>query len=417
MSEWKEFLRDNDRLATILDSENPAPILINFVNRYLEPLDSIMYRIDYDGKTIRGLTTSQSHSVEVAPLSFRAVRVLVWSKLRGEFKMIAELAPRRRQRLLVSLRLKTFRHLSRTEAHPLSKKTDDAGRASGSANTAGEAGRKWEITEQGVESAETKNKKDEPEHMTKRTTAETILVGQLKKIFPAADEKYLGTVADELNADLEKYKLDTALRRAHFFAQVRQEAGASLSPRQESLNYRPEVLIEKFSYYRKRPEEAHVDGRLEEVNRVEKKIGGKKSIVDLKTTLRPADQLTIANKAYAKRDGNGDVSSGHGWKYRGRGIFQLTLRTNYERFTNQYSSLWSGGKIDFLSEPDKVCEFPYFIRSAVWFWVSKSIYVIADGGAADENIDLITEKVNGDAKDAADQRRKNFHELCYPAFK
>lgn len=414
MSEWKEFLRRNDELTALVEHERPGPVLVNFVNRYLEPLDCLMYRIEYEGKVLRGVTNPQTHAVDVHPLTSKPINVLVWSKRRGEFKAIAQLRPRLNQRLLASLRLKTFRHQSKTERHPTSQAEKTSAKPS---MPPAESAETWDVAEQGVEFAKSKNKLDEPEHKVRRPRADKILAEQLKKIFPAADEKYLITVADELNTDLEKYKLDTPLRRAHFFAQVRQEAGPSLSPKQECLNYLPQVLIDKFSYYRKNPDEADVDGRLEETSQVEKQAGKIRKMVFIKRVIRPADQRRIANKAYANRDGNGSIESEHGWKYRGRGIFQLTLRANYKKFTKEYSNIWTSGEIDFLAEPDNVCEFPYFIRSAVWFWISKSVYTLADNGTDDSNIDLITERVNGDGKDAAEKRRRNFHELCYPVFK
>jgi predicted chitinase len=418
MSAWKDFLAKNDDLAALLNNDGPGPILVNFVNRYLQPLDSLLYRIEYEGNMARGVTTATSHTVEVKPKTLRPVRVFVWSKLRGEFKLIAEIKPRAQQRLLVSLRMKTFRHSSKTEVHPMKRedKADGKPHAASTPNDSAEGS--WEAAEQGVQFAKGKNKKHEPEHKTRRSETAQIAKEQLKKIFPAGSEAHLGRIADELNTDLEKYKLDTPLRRAHFFAQVRQEAGAALSAKQECLNYRPEVLIDKFGYFKKRPEEAQLDGRLEELRPIEGAITGKNSSGGVKKrVIRPADQVTIANKVYAKRNGNGDIDTGDGWKFRGRGIFQLTGRGNYTRFNGQYASLWSDGDPDFINNPDKLCEFPYYIRSAVWFWVSHSIYLNADNGARDSDIDSITEKVNGDAKDAAAERRHNFHELCYPAFK
>jgi predicted chitinase len=414
MSEWKDFLRRNDEIETLLDIERPGSILVNFVNRYLAPLDSIMYRIECEGKIVRGITTPQSHTVEVRPLTSKPIKVFVWSKRCGDFKMVTQINPRPEQRLLVSLRLKTFRHYSKTERHPSSHASQTSKE---STVPSGESAEGWDVAEQGVELAISKNNRNEPEHKVKRLQSDKILTEQLKKVFPAADETLLREVADELNFDLPKYKLDTPLRRAHFFAQVRQEAGPSFSPKQECFNYRPEVLVEKFDYYRKRPQEARDDGRLLEPAAVLSAVSGTGARKVTKNLIHPADQQAIANKAYGSRDGNGDVQSGDGWRFRGRGIFQLTLRSNYAQFTEEYSQLWSDGAVNFLLEPDKICVFPYFVRSAVWFWVRKGVYAKADGGAQDANINNVTRVVNGSAMDAATERRLNFHELSYPVFK
>nr|GEU80231.1 hypothetical protein [Tanacetum cinerariifolium] len=208
-------------------------------------------------------------------------------------------------------------------------------------------------TNQGVDSEQKKNRAGEPEHNTLRPVPEKITLAQLNQIFPAANDDYLTKVADELNTDLAKYKLDTILRRAHFFAQVRQEAGSRLSPKDESLNYLPSVLIDKFSYYARHQAEAATDGRTEEVKEVEKIVKGKTVKKKIKVITKKADQQKIANKAYGNRNGNGSIESGDGWKYRGRGIFQLTAKTNYSNFDKEYKDYWSDTSPGFVDNPDK----------------------------------------------------------------
>jgi len=420
MSTWKEFL---NRLRGIEPALQPGLVMISFVNRFLEPLDGIKYRIEYDDKIIAGVTTKTQHTVEIQPLSLRTIKVYAWARRRQDFKLIDEVTPVLGQCKLVTERMKTYKHDSKTLLHPQPQplKKHLPAPAPASRKSPIGASSKPPVTPpgqpQGVQPVKAENKTAEPEHQMNRQVGEKIQLDQLKKIFPAASEEYLDRVAEELNADLGKYKLDTPLRRAHFFAQVRQEAGSRLSPKQESLNYRPAVLIDKFSYYKNRHGEATADGRLEEYEEVEKTVKGKKKTVKVKVIAHPANQENIANKAYGERGGNGPIGNGNGWKFRGRGIFQLTLHNNYASFNEEYTSYWSDGAIDFIAAPDKVCEFPYFIRSAVWYWIKNKAYVKADLGATHAAVNAITLIINGSGMDAADKRRENFDELTYPAFK
>ncbi|WP_281991298.1 glycoside hydrolase family 19 protein [Aquimarina aggregata] len=134
-----------------------------------------------------------------------------------------------------------------------------------------------------------------------------ITKDQLKEIFTTATDSRINELRDEFNNAFDKFSINTCLRKAHFFAQIREEVGANISTFSENLNYSVQSLKDTFSYFRNNPEEAELYGRSDE---------------------HPADQEAIGNRAYANRLGNGDIDSGDGWNYRGKGYIQLTGRTN-----------------------------------------------------------------------------------------
>ncbi len=216
-----------------------------------------------------------------------------------------------------------------------------------------------------------------------------ITAAQLSLAFPRADATYLESVAKELNNDLPGYGLDSVLRRAHFFAQLREESGPGLDRAAEGFQYPPNRLVKTFGYYGHHKDEAETDGY---------------------TATRRANEEVIANKAYAKRYGNGDVASGDGWKYRGRGLIQITFRDNYREINQQYGKLYPGSGVDFMSNPEMMETFPYSIRSAVCFWAWKKLAKIADHGTLDANVDEVTQVVNKNT-DSYERRQGHFRRM------
>lgn len=214
-----------------------------------------------------------------------------------------------------------------------------------------------------------------------------LTLAMLKKVFTTGDSSKLQQLVDELNPRLAEYKLDTPLRLSHFFAQVRIEVGDGYAL-VESLSYRPEKLT-KFSYFSARPEEADLYG--------------------YKPGIQSANQVEIANRAYNGVSGvtdlgNGNIASGDGWKYRGRGLKQLTGRYNYTQFTSLYPEIWPGENTDFVSNPDLLEEPKYAARSAVFFWLKNKLYEIADKGEAAEFVNAITAKINRHTDSYGDRR-------------
>lgn len=103
------------------------------------------------------------------------------------------------------------------------------------------------------------------------------------------------------------------------------------------------------------------------------------------------NEQRLANFVYANRIGNGDVQSGDGYKYRGRGLIQVTGRSNYQ----------ACGKVlglDLLDNPDLLLQPRNAALSAAWFWDSRGLNALADDRTDDNDLEdftAITKAING----------------------
>ena len=79
----------------------------------------------------------------------------------------------------------------------------------------------------------------------------------------------------------------------------------------------------------------------------------------------------IANHVYSDRMGNGDIASGDGWKYRGRGLIQLTGRSNYAKCAADTC-------MNCENNPDILIDPYYAVESAVWFWKKHGLDRVSD---------------------------------------
>lgn len=197
----------------------------------------------------------------------------------------------------------------------------------------------------------------------------------------------LTQVAIELSESLEIGNLDTELRLCHFLAQIVQEVGQEFQL-EENMNYSASMLKNTFSFYRKNPEKAEEHGR---------------------TSIQAANPQAIANHAYAKRMGNGDASTNDGWKFKGKGLIQLTGKTNYIAFQNSHNDIWQESK-NFIANPMLLLEPKYAVRSAIVFWLNNKLYLKADNGSSQAVTDSITAIVNKYTKSYA-ERHKNLLKL------
>jgi putative chitinase len=178
------------------------------------------------------------------------------------------------------------------------------------------------------------------------------------------------TVLSQIPDVIEKFKIDTPLRLAHFLAQCAHESG-NFKVTTENLNYSKEGLMKVFKKYF--PNE----------------------ILAKQYERKPN---AIANRVYGGRMGNGDENSAEGSKFKGRGFIQLTGKENYTAFDKVVDD-------DIIADPDLVAT-KYPLLSAAWFWNSRNLNALADAGSTDDDVTKITKKVNGGTHGLADRISK-----------
>jgi putative chitinase len=182
-----------------------------------------------------------------------------------------------------------------------------------------------------------------------------------------------GKWLEPLKETFEKYNIDTTKRQAAFIGQCMHESNG-FKTLTENLNYSAKALMATW------PSRFPTEEIANEYARQPEKI---------------------ANKVYGGRMGNDVESSGEGWKYRGRGIKQLTGKENYER-------CGSGLGVDLVSDPDLLLDPKYAALSAGWFWNKHNLNDLADKG----DIETMTKRINGgllglDARKAAIQKAES----------
>lgn len=108
----------------------------------------------------------------------------------------------------------------------------------------------------------------------------------------------------------------------------------------------------------------------------------------------------IGNRVYANRMGNGDESSGEGYKFRGLGFIQLTGKDNFKNFSKDTG-------IDILTDPDSFRgDLSICIKTAVWFWNKNNLNKYADSG----DFVGLTKRINGGTI-GLEERQSNYNKL------
>lgn len=179
----------------------------------------------------------------------------------------------------------------------------------------------------------------------------------LAEIMPKASQSNIDKYLGALNDEMAKFDINTPLRAAHFVAQLAHESG-SFHYSSENLNYSASALKAVFGKYFPTEEMAEEYARQPE---------------------------KIANRVYADRMGNGDEASGEGWKYRGRGLIQLTGKDNY-------TNCGAATGMDIVNHPDQLADDANAaVAAAGWFWDMRKLNSYAD----QDDVKAITKRING----------------------
>jgi predicted chitinase len=209
-----------------------------------------------------------------------------------------------------------------------------------------------------------------------------ITLEMLLAVDPSNSREYYGSILPHLNKYAKIYGLTRPKRIAHLLSQAAHESNFKTS--EERLNYGPQNMRKTFGCKggKKNYNVACDDcthGRLRD------KLWGQESYYS-------HNPEHLANYVYADRMGNGDESSGEGFKYRGRGIIQVTGKDGYQSFQDEHNRRSPDDHQDFVGNPGLVSSnLGYGVESAFVFWSRNNLNSEADTGT----VETVTQIVNG----------------------
>jgi putative chitinase len=200
-----------------------------------------------------------------------------------------------------------------------------------------------------------------------------LTLSQLKQLLPK--NPYVEHWHHALFQLLPDYDINTPNRIAAFVAQCAHESGGFMVLK-ENLNYKAATLRKIFPKYFPNDQIAQ------------------------EYASKPNKQVAIASKVYANRMGNGDEASQEGYKFCGRGLIQLTGRSNYQAFADSLEM-----SIDDV--PEYLQTFEGAAQSACWFWETNKLNQWADAG----DILTLTKRINGGLIGIDDRKKHYDHAL------
>ena len=200
-----------------------------------------------------------------------------------------------------------------------------------------------------------------------------LTLSQLKQLLPK--NPYVEHWHHALEQLFPDYDINTPKRMAAFIAQCSHESGGFMVLK-ENLNYKAATLRKIFPKYFPNDQIAQ------------------------EYASKPNKQVAIASKVYANRMGNGDEASQEGWKFCGRGLIQLTGRSNYQAFADSL-------EMNIDDVPEYLATFEGASQSACWYWESQKLNQWADAG----DILTLTKRINGGTIGLEDRKKHYEHAL------
>jgi putative chitinase len=200
-----------------------------------------------------------------------------------------------------------------------------------------------------------------------------LTLSQLKQLLPK--NPYVEHWHRALSQLLPDYDINTPNRIAAFVAQCAHESGGFMVLK-ENLNYKAATLRKIFPKYFPNDQIAQ------------------------EYASKPNKQVAIASKVYANRMGNGDEASQEGYKFCGRGLIQLTGKSNYQAFADSL-------EMDINDVPDYLATFEGASQSACWYWETNKLNQWADAG----DILTLTKRINGGTIGLEDRKKHYDHAL------
>jgi putative chitinase len=173
-----------------------------------------------------------------------------------------------------------------------------------------------------------------------------------------------------IDAAMTEFGITSPVDQAMFIAQVGHES-SGFGTLVENFNYSVEGLKKTFGN-RLTPYQCGMLGR---------------------TNTQTARQPQIANLVYGSRMGNKET--GDGWKYRGRGLLQITGRDNYTKCGTAL-------KLDLISTPELLEQEKHAARSAAWYYALRGCLLYSG------DMIRVTQIING-GQNGIDDRKARFN--------